>query len=233
MRDDALKALLAERWRAAAARFGERLLKDPGDDIARSNRAVALYEEGRWAEAAKAFEEVLRREGPSSEVAPPALFSLGYCRLELDDNQGALEASTMFLELSNEDHPFYWDGVQNIACAAGRLGKNELAVQLYRVVQGVAPHPYAYNGLALALGELGRAAEGLYVLEAVRRNGHWDEVLAATMNHLEDLTKRPRVPTTITAPRWSREHILRVAFRALGWRREPLPASLLTWRRDG
>ena len=85
MRDDALKALLQERWGAALARYGARLLKDPADGIARSNRAVALYEAGRWADAAKAFEDVLRREGPASEVAPPALFSLGYCRLELND----------------------------------------------------------------------------------------------------------------------------------------------------
>ena len=84
----------------AAAKYAERLLKHPDDGIARSNRAVALYEAGRWPEAAKAFEDLILREGPSSEVAPPALFSLGYCRLELDDDRGALEASTLFLELS-------------------------------------------------------------------------------------------------------------------------------------
>ena len=79
MRDEALKALLEERWSAAAAKYGERLLKDPDDGVARCNRAVALYEQGRWREAAQAFEQLLRREGPASEVAPPALFSLGYC----------------------------------------------------------------------------------------------------------------------------------------------------------
>ena len=233
MRDEALKALLEERWRAAAARYGARLLADPDDGIARSNRAVALYQAGRWAAAAKAFEEVLRREGPASEVAPPALFSLGYCRLELDDDRGALEASALFLELSNEDHPFYWDGVQNIACAASRLGKNDLGVQLYRVVLGVAPRPHAYQGLALALSELGRAAEGRYVLEEARRGGQWDEVLDASMDHLAGLAGGVRRPRSLTAPRWPRERILRAAFRVLGWRRRPLPPSLLAWRRDG
>jgi tetratricopeptide (TPR) repeat protein len=233
MRDDAMKALLGDRWQAAAAKYGERLLRNPDDEIARSNRAVALYEAGRWAEAAKAFEELLRREGPASEVAPPALFSLGYCRLELDDHRGALEASTLFLDLSNEEHPFYWDGVQNVACAANRLGKHSAAVQLYRVVLGVTPHPYAFNGLALALGELGRAAEGLYVLDAARRAGKWDEILVASMEHLAELEAGRRRPTALTSPRWSRERILRLALRVLGWRRDPLPPSPLTWRRDG
>jgi len=106
MRDKALKALLGEKWRTAAAQYGERLLEDPGDGIARSNRAVALYGAERWREAAKAFEDLLLSEGPASEVAPPALFSLGHCRLEMDDNRGSLEASALFLDLSNEDHPF-------------------------------------------------------------------------------------------------------------------------------
>jgi tetratricopeptide (TPR) repeat protein len=233
MRDEALTALLEERWRTAAAKYGERLLKDPGDGIARSNRAVALYGAERWAEAATAFEELLLREGPTSEVAPPALFSLGYCRLELDDDLGALEASTLFLELSNEAHPFYWDGVQNMACAANRLGANGVAVQLNRVVLGVRPHLYVYNGLALALGELGRAAEGLYVLDVARRTGHWDEVLETSMGHLEELASGRRRPTVLTSLRWSRERILRAAFSVLGWGREPLPPSMLTWRRDG
>jgi TolA-binding protein len=132
MRDDALKALLEERWAAAVAKYGERLLRNPGDAVARSNRAVALYEAGRWADAAKAFQDILRREGPSSEVAPPALFSLGSCRLRLNDHRGALEASALFIELSNERHPFYRDAVENIACAADRLRQHEVAAKLNR-----------------------------------------------------------------------------------------------------
>jgi tetratricopeptide (TPR) repeat protein len=191
MRDDAFKTLLEERWRAAAARYGLRPFEQPEDGIALSNRAVALYEAERWAEAAQAFEEVLRREGPASEMAPPALFSLGYCRLQLDDARGALEASTLFLELSNEEHPFYRDGVQNVACAASRLGELALAVQLHRVALGAGPD----QPIALAAGR--------------------SEV------------------TSLHSPRWSRERILRAALRVLGWRREPLPPSMLTWRSDG
>jgi tetratricopeptide (TPR) repeat protein len=167
MRDEALKALLEERWQAALAEYGKRLLKDPGDEVARTNRAIALYEAGRWSEAAKAFAELLRREGPGSEVAPPALFSLGYCRLRLGDARGSLEATALFLELGNDRHPFYRDGVENVACALERLGEADLAAR----VRG-----------ARSLG-------------------------------------------------WSREGILRAAFRVLGWRRKPLPPSKLRWRK--
>jgi tetratricopeptide (TPR) repeat protein len=189
VRDEALKALLAERWSLAAAKYGQRLLKDPDDGVARCNRAVALYEQGRWSDAAKAFEELLRREGPASEVAPPALFSLGYCRLELEQNRGSLQASTLFVELSNEDHPFYWDGVQNIACACNRLGHSALAVQLYRVVLGVQPDKYAYNGLALSLAGMGRAREAIHVLDRARDADYWDDVLESSMEHLTRIAR--------------------------------------------
>jgi|SRR6267142_2636578 len=233
MRDEALKALLEGRWPVAAAKYGERLLKDPDDGVARCNRAVALYDAGRWREAARPFEELLLREGPASEVAAPALFSLGYCRLELNQDRGSLQASTLFIELSNEDHPFYWDGVQNIACVCNRLGESAIAVQLYRVVLGVRLHAYAYNGLALSLGELGRAREGLYVLEAARDKEFWDEVLQSSMDHLKKIADGPARRTLLTARRWSRERILRAAFRVLGWKRKALPSSLLKWRKDG
>lgn len=139
MRERAWKALLDERWQEAAARSGKRLLKDPADAIARRNRALALYEAERWAEAARAFEDLLRREGPGSEAAAPVLFSLGYCRLRLDENRGSLEASTLFLELSDERHPLFRDGVQNLARALRRLGQSALAVQLSRGVPGARP----------------------------------------------------------------------------------------------
>lgn len=233
MRDRALKALLDERWQEAAARYAKRLLKDPDDGIARCNRAVALYEAGRWPAAARAFEELLRREGPGSEAAAPALFSLGYCRLQLEQNRGSLEASTMFLELTNDRHPFFWDGVQNVACACSRLGRSAVAAQLYRVVLGVRPHKYAYNGLALALAGMGRPREGLYVLEAARSAGNQDEVLDSSLEHLLAIADGPATRTPLTVRRWSRERILGAAFEVLRWKRDPLPASRLRWRTGG
>jgi len=163
MRDEALRALLQERWEAAVAKSGERAVRNPDDAIARTHRAVALYEARRWAEAAKAFEEVLRREGPASEVAPLALFSLGSCRLQLGDDRGALEASVLFLEVSNDRHPSYREGLHDVACALDRLGEQDLSAQLYRASERESS--------------------------------------------------------------WSRERILRETFRALGWRRKPLPPS--------
>jgi len=232
MRDEALRALLAERWQVAAAKYGQRLLKDPDDGVARCNRAVALYESAQWPKAARAFEDLLRREGPASQVAPPALFSLGYCRLELEQDRESLQASTLFIELSNEDHPFFWDGVQNIACACNRLGHSALAVQLYRVVLGVRPHAYAYNGLALSLAEVGLAREAIYVLDRARDDGYWDEVLQRSMEHVTELAQAPPKGTRITGRRWSRERILGAAFQVLGWKRKPLPRSRWKWRDD-
>ena len=230
MRDEALKALLEERWQVAAAKYGLRLLKDPDDAVARSNRAVALYESGQWLKAARAFQDVLRREGPASEVAAPALFSLGYCLLELQQDRASLQATTLFLELSSEDHPFFWDGVQNLACACHRLGHSAPAVQLYRVVLGVRPHAYAYNGLALSLANLGRAREAIYVLDRARGAGHWDEVLQRTMEHVTQFAQAPAKATPITGRPWSRERILGAAFQVLGWKGKPLPRSRRKWR---
>ena len=134
--------------------------------------------------------------------------------------------------MSNEDHPFYWDGVQNIACACNRLGESALAVQLYRAVLGVRPHVYAYNGLALSLAEVGRAREAIYVLDRARDAGYWDEILHRSLEHVTELADGPAKPTRITARRWSRERILRAAFRVLGWKHKALPKSLRMWRKD-
>ena len=123
--------------------------------------------------------------------------------------------------------------MRNIAWAASRLGEHSLAVQLYRVVLGAAPHASAFNGLALALAGMGRANEGLYVLDAARRGGHRGKALAVSRDRLAQLAGGRRRPTFLASPRWSRARILRVALRVLGWNREPLPPSALTWRREG
>ncbi len=69
--DEALDALLQGKPKLAAARFAQRVLVNPRDDISRSNHAVALYDAGRWADAARAFEHQIAREGIESEVASP------------------------------------------------------------------------------------------------------------------------------------------------------------------
>ena len=212
---DSLKALLEERWRT---RRGAAT-----DAAAVAGRAIELHEAHRWAEAAAAFEDLLRREGPGSDLAPPALFSLAECRFELGDDRGALEAVALFLELGDERQRCWWQGVENVARAAARLGAAGLAVNLYRVVLGAAPTPSAYDGLARALAWLGRADESLYVLDAAWRSGRWTEALERSAQHLGELAAGRRRPTVVSAPPWTRGRILRAAFSLLGWRREPLP----------
>lgn len=231
MADIAMQALRNESWKEAAARYAQRLLINPDDGVARCNHAVALYEQDRWADAAAAFEELIRREGPFGEATVPALFSLGYCRLELDEHLKSLAATTMFLELSNRDHPFYWDGVQNTACAYGRLGHARESAALYRTVLAVQPpRIYAFNGLSLALDDLGRPREALFALEQARARGLWDDVLESSLAHLRERADGPARKTRLAARPWSRRRLLRTSFRLLGWEGEPLEARALRWR---
>ena len=128
--EKALRELLGGDPSRAAALFAERALADPTDWISRSNRTIALYEAGRWKEADTGFKADIAREGIEALGSVPALFCIGYCRLQLEDPLGALSATAAFLNLSNEDHPFYSDGVENIACAWERLGHPEMAASL-------------------------------------------------------------------------------------------------------
>jgi len=128
----ALDALLSGDSRRAAALFAARALANPKDWVSRANRHIALYDAGRWTEAIAGFQEDIEREGILGPGAVPALFCIGYCRLQLGDAQGSLAATTAFLNLSNEEHPFYRDGIENTACAWERLGREGKAADLRR-----------------------------------------------------------------------------------------------------
>jgi hypothetical protein len=128
--ESALDALLNGNPTRAVALFARRALADPKDWISRANRHIALYHAGRWAEAATGFEQDIARDGILSHGAVPALFCIGYCRLQLDDAKGSLAATTAFLNLGNAAHPFYKDGLENTACAWERLGQEAMAADL-------------------------------------------------------------------------------------------------------
>ena len=128
--DEALEALHSGDAKRAAALFAARAIADPKDWISRANRSIALYNADRWADAEASFEADIAREGIESAGAVPALFCIGYCRLQLDNPLGSLAATTAFLNLSNEDHPFYADGIENTCCAWERLGQPLLAAGL-------------------------------------------------------------------------------------------------------
>jgi hypothetical protein len=128
--DDTLAALLEGNAPRAAALFAERALADPTDRISRANRAIALYAAERWADAAPALEAEIARAGFDDVGTVPALFYLGYCRLQLGQIEASLAATTAFLDLSNEDHPWYLDAIENTACAWERLAHGEPAASL-------------------------------------------------------------------------------------------------------
>src|SRR5689334_14002265 len=71
--DSALKSLLGGEPSRAAAQFAARALADPKDWISRANRAIALYDAGRWPEAAKALEAEIARAGARDPLTVPAL----------------------------------------------------------------------------------------------------------------------------------------------------------------
>lgn len=93
MTDDELRSLLAHRWRAWNGNVRPLPVRDA------PLRAAALCRARRWSEAARLLEHLLRCEGPAGAAS---LFWLAKCRIELGDARGALEAATLFLELSGE-----------------------------------------------------------------------------------------------------------------------------------
>lgn len=227
--DSALKELRTGDPAAAAAQFRARLRANPKEQRSRLNYAVALYEAGRWKQAAQAFRAALEIEGLEPEAAVPMQFSLGYCLLELDDNNGSLRATTYFLNLSNTEHPWYWDGVQNTANAWGRLGAHRESAALYRTVLLAQPNPYAYNGLALALSSLNQPQQGARVLEVAKSLGQWDDVLERTYASLKHKDLQSSVNTELYATPWPRERIIRTSFRILGIDEKPKPPSVMSW----
>jgi hypothetical protein len=128
--ESALDALLSGNAKRAAALFATSAIADPKDWISRANRSIALYNAERWADAVTAFKADIDREGFEAPGAVPALFCIGYCRLQLGDIRGSLIATTAFLDLSNEEHPFYADGIENTCCAWERLDRPLLAASL-------------------------------------------------------------------------------------------------------
>jgi tetratricopeptide (TPR) repeat protein len=231
--EEAVQALLSHEPARAVALFAARRLADPTDDPSRKNHAVALFRAGRWAEAGGAFAKLILEEGGEHANSVASFFSLGVCRLELDDAPGALLATTAFLDFANARHPFYLDGVQNTANAWDRLGAHTEAASLYRSVLGVEPRPHAFNGLALALEAQGLAREALWVIELARRCGCWDEELDSNADRVREEADGPPAPTRLVERPWSRRRIIETSFRMLGLDGKARPARRCSWPIDG
>jgi hypothetical protein len=229
--DVALDALLSGRSRTAAALFAARALADPDDLFSRTNHAVAIYEQGRWAAAAEAFMRLIPRQGAAHPASVPMLFCLGYCFLELERDRDSLAATTGFLDHGNTRHPFYWAGVQNTACAWDRLGCHAEAAALYRAVLGHGENEEAYNGLALALVGCGLPREAVGVCEWATTAGFGGELVAAAREHAAALAGGEAVVVPPAARPWARRRIIETSYRILGWDAVPRPASRLRWGR--
>jgi len=133
--EDALKALDGGRPDEAAALFAARVLAYPTEWESRVNHAMALYNGGRFAEAAQGFRKLIDEAGPRSLQAVYLFFYLGYSLLQLEDDWGSLVATTAFLDNSNERHPYYTAVLEYTAHAWSNLGALAEGTTLWRTLE--------------------------------------------------------------------------------------------------
>ena len=136
--EDALEALEGGRPDEAAALFATRVLADPTDWDSRVNHAGALYNGDHYAEAARCFRKLIDDAGPRSLQAVYMYCFLGFSLLQLEDDWGALVATTAFLDNSNERHPYYTNVLDYTACAWNNLGAVTEATSLWRTLESRA-----------------------------------------------------------------------------------------------
>lgn len=93
--------------------------------------ANELFRAKKWAEAAKAYEEVLKEE----ENNGPAWFQLGMSRFSLQQYQPAIQALEKSISITSNPVAMY-----NVACAYARLGQKDKAFEwLDKAVSGRLP----------------------------------------------------------------------------------------------
>jgi len=171
-----------ENYRLAAAL--------PDGAAAFTNLGVLLYEEGRYEEAAKSFEEAARRS-PSS---PAKHGNLGDVYRQLARETDALEAYTRAADLArdrlefNPDDP--WAAAQ-LAIYEAKLGNDDEASRLAALAAQLGPEIAGVRyRAAVALAQAGRIDEGLEALAAAIETGY-SRTSAARDTDLDALRGRP------------------------------------------
>ena len=120
--------------------------------------ALALYEAGRWAEAAKSFEIILETRGDE----PDALYALAHCRLEQGDLEGAI-APLSKLVAKNRAYRDY-AACLDLADVYARAGQDDDALDLLQNLVRTsprAPHSLALARRLVAMGRVDEAQEAL------------------------------------------------------------------------
>ena len=96
-------------------------------------RAGALFQQGKWKEAAKAYESVIEDEPEH----PQAWFQLGYCYHMLGDYERAIPAHRKASALSPAGTQLHFLALYNEGCAQALLGnKDEAFDALMRSIEG-------------------------------------------------------------------------------------------------
>ncbi len=183
-------------------------------------RALALYREGRFDDAARLLEAALERDG-----AAVGLYALlGWVRLGQSDAEAALAAFERALE-SDPDAAEAWAGR---GYAAHRLGRSGLAeASLRRALELDEANADAWKGLAFVLRARGATAEALEAARralALRPEDEESRGLAEQLGR-ERRVREERRPRSVAEGRGP----LRLTFRAGAGRFERLAAEG-SWR---
>jgi len=124
--------------------------------------AVALYEAGKYAEAAAALEKLLREASGSFEVQE--LLGIVYA------SESQFEKAKAHLEAAVHLEPTSAAARTNLGANLVRLGKTELAEQQFQKAIALAPEDYeAHHNLGELYARLNRLSEALPYLERAQR----------------------------------------------------------------
>jgi tetratricopeptide (TPR) repeat protein len=157
--DKGVTAIEEDRWGDAVKVFSARVIASPSDIFSRANRAVALWETGRWADAASEFENVVA--DPASKPLPE-FHSLGHCYLNLGRHLEAVEAYRQYFLRATRQNQFF---PAALVCLA-------LAVQQLR-------DPWTARALLVHAVQLRPDAELLYAVRSVSRKCRRNSALSS------------------------------------------------------
>jgi len=147
-----LRRTIKPERKASIEELLDRLRRSPSFNN-RMAYAVALYEAGRWAEAAKSFEIILETRGDE----PDALYGLAHCRIELGDLEDALEPLSKVVAKNRGYRDFA--ACLDLAELHQKLGHDDDALDLLEGLVKTSPRVHHSLALARHLVGAGRVEE--------------------------------------------------------------------------
>ncbi len=119
MIDNGNESYLSQNYDAAAVAFQQATLDKPNSSIAYYNLGAALYQKGKYQQAAAAFQTSIVKGNLPEEAA--LYYNLGNAQFQIHDLKGAIDNYKYSLRLN----PFDNDAKHNLALAQQLLNKQE------------------------------------------------------------------------------------------------------------